>query len=264
MNWTKSTVMSTTLLLFTTALLAQSALDGKWVVNFEKSKFPEAPIMYEVKGGIYQCQSCKPVLKCPADGKDYPVPDSKVGETIAVEVLDSHTVNTIFKTKGKPTAERLKSVSPDAKTMTVKQIVYTLEGKPEKTADLVMNRTAPGAPGSHAISGTWVLDQAASHAAPVIYEFHTGSDGTLHETSPFSECAIRLDGKKYPCKSADGIPTFTSMRPTGPDTYEQVDWSEGKITDVSVIRLSSDHRTMTTVFQDKTYNTTTTYVMEKQ
>jgi len=264
MNWTKSIAINSTLLLFSTALLAQSALDGKWVVNFAKSKFPEDPIMYEVKNGIYQCQSCKPLLKCTADGKDYPVPDSKVGESIAVKVIDSNTVNTIFKTRGKLTTERLKTVSPDGQTMTVKPVFYTLEGKPRKTADLVMKRTAPGAPGSHAISGTWVLDQAASHLTPIVYEFHTASDGMLHETSPFVECVINADGKKYPCKSSDGQPTFMSLRPTGPDTYEEVDWSEGRITDVSVIKISSDHRTITAVDQDKTYNTTTTYVMEKQ
>src|SRR5438045_7694331 len=72
--------------------LAQSAIDGTWKLDPQSVQAPTRQSQYMVKDGMYQCLSCMPRYKVKADGQDQPVAHAPYIDTLAVTIVDDHTV----------------------------------------------------------------------------------------------------------------------------------------------------------------------------
>jgi hypothetical protein len=62
------------------------------VVKPEASQLPKRPEVYSLQNGIYECESCVPKIKANADGKDYPVGGSPYFSSVAIRIVDDHTI----------------------------------------------------------------------------------------------------------------------------------------------------------------------------
>lgn len=80
--------------------MAQSDFDGTWKVDLTKSTMPEKHDVFLLQNGTYKCKTCVPPINVKADGEDHGVPGSPYYDTVALKVLDDHSVETIEKKNG--------------------------------------------------------------------------------------------------------------------------------------------------------------------
>ncbi len=144
--------------LFGDALLAQKGpILGSWTLGVAKSTFPgaaparRAMTFASVPNGIKQSITTTTngnaqvtynlVYTARFDGKDYPADVASSFNTIEVKRLDARTIERIGKTKGQVIETETYTVSPDGRTLSVKQEGQN-DGVPFKTAQ-VFERDLP-------------------------------------------------------------------------------------------------------------------------
>ncbi len=66
------------------------------------------------------------------DGKDHPITGNPNADTISTRKIDDFTGESTFKKGGKVTSTNTRTLSKDAKTLTVVSVGTTLDGKPRK------------------------------------------------------------------------------------------------------------------------------------
>jgi hypothetical protein len=114
---------------------AKDPLEGKWLLNVEKSVFRGSPgpngqlRTYEMSDdGVEKMTATgvssekKPTLvkyEARYDGKDYDMTGSLGGDKISLRRIDALTTESTQKRDGKPTVVAVRKVSADGKTLTV-------------------------------------------------------------------------------------------------------------------------------------------------
>jgi len=78
-------------------LFAQSPFDGSWLIKLDTAQLPKKPNIYLVDKDMYECSTCTPKYKVKADGTDQKVTGHPYYDTVAVKVVDDHTVETTEK-----------------------------------------------------------------------------------------------------------------------------------------------------------------------
>jgi hypothetical protein len=131
-----------------TPVLAQAPnqLFGIWKLNPAKSKFSPGPppksmtITYSPAGfgmkivvdlvpaeGAAQHWEMRPMF----DGAEHPVTGNPDADTISIKrISDTKGESTLKKKGGKPTTVNVRTLSPDAKTLTIETTGTTADGKP--------------------------------------------------------------------------------------------------------------------------------------
>src|SRR5579862_9776295 len=145
------------LLLAPAAVLAASAFDGTWKGRADSVKQTGKPDVFAVADGTYSCSSCTPAIKVKADGSDQKVTGHEYYDTVAVKVVDAHTIERTNKLNGKVTGTGSVTVSADGSTLSGKFTDYT--GEKPATGGYTEKRVAPGPAGAHAVSGSWAQDK---------------------------------------------------------------------------------------------------------
>jgi len=243
-------------------LFAQSPFDGTWMTKLDTAQFPKKPDSYLLNKGMYECGSCVPKYTVKADGIDQKVTGHPYYDTVAVKVVDDHTVEITEKKEGKSMAMDTDTVSSDGNTLTSKFIDQS-EDKPV-TGEAVFARVSKGPPGSHAVSGSWRIDKVNSVSENGLTVTYQGTENGLKMSDPNGESYdAKFDGKDYPIQGDPGH-TLVSLKRIGNDTIEETDKRDGKVVGVAKMTVSSDGKWITVVFTDKQRGTTTTYKMEKQ
>ena len=182
-------------LLLPTAAMAAGPFDGTWKTQLDSIQFSARPDVYTLKQGVYKCSSCLPPVSVKADGTDQKVKGHPYYDTLTVREVDARTVQVTAKLGGKAAYSDSMSVSADGATLT--ETFQDMSGAQAVTATQVSKRIAPGAAGSHAISGSWKTEKVpdiSDVGATTTYKMTP--DGLQMSWNGQSYDA-KFDGKKY-------------------------------------------------------------------
>src|SRR5215475_781136 len=99
------------------AALAASPFDGTWKARVGSMKVTGKPDVFTLADGVFTCATCKPSYRVKADGLDHKVIGHDYYDTVAVTVLDAHSLRVVYKRDGKLTGEGAITVSADGATL---------------------------------------------------------------------------------------------------------------------------------------------------
>ena len=238
-------------------------IDGTWKIDVASAKFPEKPEQILLKDGRYSCSTCVPPYDVKSDGTDQAVAGSKYRDTVAVKIVDQHTVQFSSKKDGKVVSEGTTTVSADGEMMTEAFKSYPPAGQPV-TGKVTSQRVAKGPAGSHAVSGSWRATKAADFSdSGLTVTFKSTPDG-LTMTAPTGESYdAKFDGKDYPIKGDRGG-SMVSLKKVDERTVEETTKRDGKVVGVARIAVAPDGTTLNFAYDDKERGTTMTYQAKKQ
>ncbi|MDA3914411.1 hypothetical protein [Oleiagrimonas sp.] len=242
---------------------AQSAFNGTWKLDpgTVHSTGGEAMII-SLKDGMYHC-NCHPPVTVKADGEDHPVKGDKHVDTVAIKVVDDHTVQETYKKDNKVISTSTITVAADGKTAT-NDFTYS-NGADHATGKAVMKRVAKGAPGSNALAGSWRLDHVES-ATGTTYDpsFKVDGNSVTSSDAAGDSYTATIGGKPVPSMvngKADGT---VSVKRLGKDTLRETYAEDGKVTRTSTMTIAADGKTMKMVVHNIKNGRTTTMTHEKQ
>jgi hypothetical protein len=244
--------------------MAQSAFDGTWKVDLSKVQMPKKPDVLVLKDGVYQCKTCAPAMTVKADGNDHSVTGHPYFDTVAIKIVDDHTIQETDKKDGKVVATSTVTVASDGKTAAVDFTDSSDTNAAPITGKATMARVGAGPTGSHSISGAWrnASIQTLSDNGLVLTYKVEGDQLTM--TTPTGQSySAKMDGTEAPYKGDPGITSVTVMK-TGANAFTETDKREGKPISVAEVKVTPDGKTMNVVVHDKLRQTTTSFAAEKQ
>ena len=244
-----------------TAALAVGPFDGTWKTQADSVQVSGKPEVFELKDGTYKCESCAPAYSVKADGADQKVAPHGYYDTVAVRIVDAHSIEISTKLGGKVIQSGSVSVSPDGSTLT--ESYKDMSGSQVAMFTQTSKRLAAGPAGSHAISGSWKVDKLPelSDTASTI-SYRMTADGFQMQWNGQSYDA-KFDGKKYLTANDPGK-TWVSLKKLSNETVEETDSRDGKVTDVIRMTVSADGKSMSVVDEDQAHGTTVRYRLNKQ
>jgi hypothetical protein len=252
--------------LFVPALAsAQSVLDGTWKLDMNKVDFSKKPDVFVLQNGMYACKTCTPPYDIKADGTDQAVSGHPYYGTIAIKVVNDHSIEETDKKNGKVVGTSTTTVSPDGKTL---MFTFTdssnTNGGPPVTGKGEAVLVAKGPAGSNAISGSWRTTKIEGLSDNAIEWTYKVSGDMLAMTNPTGQSyTAKLDGTEAPMKGDPGV-TSVQVKMIGKDTLEETDKRDGKVIAVVKFTVEKDGKTAKTSFDDKLQNRTTTATATKQ
>jgi hypothetical protein len=221
--------------------LASGAFDGTWKVSLDHVQLSKKPSAYVLAGGEYTCSTCGPAYTIKADGTDQKVAAHPGFDTESIAVTDDHTVKTVDKLKGKTVATSTDTLSADGTTDTVESTDFT--GAQPSSLKLLRTRVSSGAPGSHALSGSWLDSKVLALEGPSYTTTYGITDDGFAMSSNGQSYEAKFDGKKYP---VTGDPTHTQVvvKKLAADEVQESDYQQGKLIWIGHFKVSADGKTL--------------------
>jgi hypothetical protein len=245
------------LLLLPVAALAKDPFEGTWKARMDSFKTTGAPDVFELKDGTFSCKSCAPPYSIKADGTLQKTPENAYRDMVSFKSTSPSSAEWIVQKAGKPISKIELSVSADGKVLTQDSTNYA--GATPTTFKGTANRVAPGAAGSHAVSGSWQnATLASASAAALTTEIAATPNGLKYESNGTTVDA-KFDGKEYETMGDPGH-TMVTLKRINDHEIEETDRSDGKVADVIHWKVSDDGKTLSLSDEDKLHNTTTTFV----
>ena len=244
--------------------MAQSAFDGTWKVDLSKVQMPKKPDVLLLKDGVYQCKTCVPAITVKADGNDHSVTGHPYFDTVAVEVVDDHTIHETDKKGGKVVATSTLTVAPDGKTASVDFTDSSDTDAAPITGKATMARVSAGPAGSHSISGAWrnaSIQTLSDNGLVLTYKVDGNQLNMTTQTG--QSYSAKMDGTEAAYKGDPGITSVTVIK-TGTHTFTETDKRDGMPVSVAQVKVAPDGKTMDVVVHDKLRQTTTSFAAEKQ
>ena len=244
---------------------AQSALNGTWKIDMSKVDFPKKPDVFVLQKGMYSCKSCVPPYTIKADGKDYVVKGHPYYDTVAIKVVDDHTIEETDKKDGKEVSTSTSTVLPDGDTINFSfNDSSNTNGGPAVSGRGEATRVAKGPAGSNAISGSWRTTgiQGLSENATTFTYKVSGEEITMVAKTGQTYTA-KLGGPDAPMSGDPGV-TSVSVKMAGANTLEETDKRKGKVIGVFTMTVAADGKTAKGSFDDKLQKRTTAFVATKQ
>jgi hypothetical protein len=230
------------------AIFAQSLFDGTWRPDPQRPGPDEKPDVLTLSNGMYECQSCRPPYRVAADGQDHAVSGNPRFDTVAITIVDSHTVLKTARRNGAIVVESRTVVAADGNSKTETQTVAGVGPRPFHFAAKA-TRVTPAAAGSHALSGSWRVLEAdlVNHDEDTTYRV---ADGTLTMNDRMGRSfAVKLDGTVAPYRGDDRY-TGVAARWIDDRTIEESDRNGDSVVLVAQWQVEPDGRTMHVRFDD--------------
>jgi hypothetical protein len=244
----QSALLGTAFFLTTAAAFAVSPFDGTWRPDPERGDPNGKPDEYVLSGGNYECRSCTPPYRIPADGQDHPVAGNSMYDSLSVKIIDNRTTSKVAKKGGTTIAETRGTVSADGNSLVEQQKLFFMGPKP---VELTSKSTRAGQEpvGNPAISGKWrrIETDLTNHDEDTTLRV---ADQTVSMTDHMGRSfQAKLDGTDAPYK---GSPEFTSVsvKLINPSTLEESDKNAGKVVKISTWSVDPDGKTMHARFDD--------------
>ncbi len=241
---------------------AADPFDGTWKIEISQpqtSQGEDAVVL--LQNGTFQCISCNPKISIKADGTDQAVPpETKEYDMMAIKAIDDKATETTAKKDGRVVHRSKNTISADGKTSTIEITSYPEPGKQSFTYKLTYIRIAEGPPGSHAISGTWRMQNLN---AALTVTIKSTPDGLISSGPAGQSFEAKFDGKDYPIKGA-AAGTTVSLNRVNERAIDQTNKQSGKVVAVTHMTVSADGKTMTIVSENKEQGATTTLTATKQ
>ncbi|ULU25153.1 hypothetical protein [Dyella terrae] len=252
------------LLLCPLGAMADGPFDGTWKIDMSKVQMPKKPDVLVLKDGMYACKTCVPPVSIKADGQDHPITGHPYLDSIAIEVVDAHTVKETDKKGGKVVATTTTTVAPDGKAAHFEFSDSSNTNGAPVTGNGELKQVAAGPAGSHAISGSWVTATIANMSDNGTELTYKEEGGVLDMTTPTGQSyAAKLDGTEAPYKGDPGINSVT-VKQAGKLSMVETDKRGGKVVGVLTSTVSADGKHMSMIFDDKLRNRTMSFVAVKQ
>src|SRR5450631_2684715 len=238
---------------------SQSPLDGTWKVDLSKVQLPSKPDVYVLMDGIYQCRSCKPPYRVKADGADHAVTGHPYYDTVAISVIDDHSIQETDKKAGKVVATSKTTIAPDGNTLTFEFSDSSDTNAEPVTGSGTATRVAKGPPNSSPISGSWHTTSFKSISDNGL-TFTCKIDGdTLTMTNPTGQSyTAKMDGSVAPFKGDPGI-NSVSVKKKGDNGMVETDSRNGNVISISTNTVSADGKTMNIAVEDKLRGTSMSF-----
>jgi hypothetical protein len=241
---------------------AAGPFDGTWKIEISQpqtSQGEDAVLL--LQNGTFQCISCNPKINIKAEGTDQAVPpETKEYDMMAIKAVTDKSTETTAKKDGRVVSRTKNTISADGKTSTIEITNYPESGKQPFTYRLTYIRVAEGPPGSHAISGTWRMQNLS---AALMVTMKSTPDGLMSSGPTGQSFDAKFDGKDYPVKGA-APGTTISLSKVNERAIDQTSKQNGKIVEVTHMTVSADGKTMTIALENKEQGTTTTLTATKQ
>jgi len=251
----------------TTIVAAQSPFDGTWKTDPSKTQYSgQKPFVQVLQNGVFQRTSATgEKFNAKADGTDQPgPPEAKTRyDTVAYKVVDDKTIEITEKKNGKVVLSAKLTVPADGKMMTIEGTQYPGAGKQPVIYKVICTRIAAAPPGSHAISGTWQMQNVNLPENMLLSTYKSTPNGLMMSNPNGESVDAKFDGKDYPVKGAAPGNTV-SLTKVNKRSIDQTRKRDGKITSVDHMTVSADGKTMTTKSENKETGTTSTLIAIKQ
>jgi hypothetical protein len=252
------------LLLFPLAAMAEGPFDGTWKIDMSKVQMPKKPDVLVLKDGMYECKTCVPPVSIKADGQDHAVSGHPYLDSIAVQVVDAHTIKETDKKGGKVVATTTMTAAADGKTAQFEFNDSSNSSGAPVTGNGQMKQVAAGPAGSHPISGSWVTANIANMSDNATQITFKEEGGMLSMNAPTGQSyQAKLDGTEAPYKGDPGI-SSVMVKKTGKMSMVETDKRDGKVVAVLTSTVSADGKTMDVHLDDKLRNRSMQFVAVKQ
>jgi hypothetical protein len=242
--------------------VAAGSIDGTWVADTDSVQFDQKPDEYLLQGGQYSCKSCDVPYTVAADGAFHPV-SLPYADSMAVKVIDDHTVQRTAKKGGRQVGETKMTVSGDGNTLTGSFTDTSVANAPPGKGEFTETRVGPAPTGAHAVSGQWKPAKLANFNAEQLTTTYKLDGDTLHMTSPSGySYDAKLGGPDVPIKGdISGASASVMKLPDG--SYQETDKRAGKVINVTTFTVGSDGK-LHVVGEDKMNGSKITYTATKK
>lgn len=226
-----------------------SIFDGTWRPDPQRPDPDGPPDDLLVDDGFYECRSCQPPYRVPADGQDHPVEGSPRFDAVAVTVVDDRTVRRVTRRDGRLITDSVVIVSADGRSKVETQTV-TDSGPIPLVLEIESRRVGGPTRGAHPLSGRWQVVELdlVNHDEDTTYRI---VDDTLTMQDRMGRSFVaRLDGTPSDYR---GDPRFTSVSVRWLDdrTIEETDRNGNEVVLVMEWRVEADGATMHVRFDDR-------------
>jgi len=244
-----------------------SPFDGTWRPRYEPPGPDAMPEVQSLVAGFFECRSCHPAFRVPADGQAHAVDANPRFDSLEVTVADDRTVRLTGRRDGAVTYQSTMDVAADGDHLTetytavmpvgdrLVPITSHVRGDNDGGSQMVMFRTVSArvgskAPGAHLVSGSWrVLEmELLNHDEDTTYRL---ADGRLSMSDRLGRSyTARVDGTIAPYL---GDPRFTgvSVRQIDERTIEESNLSGDAVVQVTTWHVDPDGQTMHVRFDDR-------------
>ncbi len=239
---------------------AAGPFDGAWKMRTSTLQVSGRPESYELKDGVFRCATCSPPDSVKADGTDQKVGGHSYYDTLAVRIVDAHTVVQTFKLGGKPIMEDTMVVSTDGQRLT--EAYQDLSGAKASAFSQESARVTTGSAGSHSLAGSWRLDKVpvASDLSTTVEYTMTSGRLQMHYNGMAYDAPF--DGTPVP-RTGDPGKTSISLKRLAEKSIEETRSRGGKAMAVTKLTVADDGKTMAVVDQDLSTGTTMRYTMDR-
>ncbi|MBV9551044.1 MAG: hypothetical protein JO256_15355 [Alphaproteobacteria bacterium] len=247
------------LALFSFPALADG-IDGTWKADLGSTKLPKKPDVYVVGGGNFSCKTCTPAFNIKADGKDQAVKGSPYFDSAAV-TLGDHKVTEVDKKGGKTVTTTETVIAADGKSAT-QSFTDTSASTTPVTGKVMLTRAAPGAKGSHPMSGSWHVASYSGISDNGLTITYKSGGGMLSMSTPAGQSySAKLDGTPAPYKGDPGT-DMVSVKMAGKSVVE-TDMRGGKPIAVYTTTPSADGKSLSIKSENKLKGTSMIFTAKK-
>jgi len=189
--------------------MAQNGFDGTWKGDVSSAQMPKKPDVYVLKDGMYSCKTCAPAYTIKADGTDQAVTGHPYFDTVAIKVVDDHTIQETDKKAGKTVTTSSVTVAPDGKTATFEFTDSSNTNAAPVTGKGTSKQVAKGPAGSHATSGSWITTSFASLSDNgVTVTYKTDGDMLTMSNPTGQSYTAKWTAPKRPSKAIRALPAL--------------------------------------------------------
>ncbi len=251
-------------LLVPACAFAQNAFSGTW--KMDPASLQESggkPMVMSFKDGMYTDDDT-PAVSIKADGQDHAVSGHPSFDTVALKVIDDHTVERTQKKDGKPVWSGTFNVAADGKTATGESTMYK-DGSAAGKSKMTFDRVGKAPSGSNAAAGSWRMGKLISADADSMMDtYNVDGDKIDYKNANGNSYTATIGGKAVPFME-NGKPSGTiTVKRMGKDTLRETVEKDGKTRFTSTMTISPDGKSMKTSNHSPKGGTTQTWVSHKQ
>lgn len=221
---------------------AQSAFNGTWETQLNSIKGMGKPLVIQLKDGMFVDNS-PPAIRIKADGQEHPVSGHPGFDSMAVKVVNDHTIEITQQKNGKETLSETVTAAPGGKTATFE--FTDKSGSAPVTGKGVVERVAQAPAGSNAVAGSWKFghwEDLSANARESTYKVDARQVSFSNPTG--DSYTAEIGGKPVPLKSSSEDGTMVAVSQVGKDGLRETYTRDGKVVRTSTMTVSPDGKTM--------------------
>lgn len=213
-------------------------INGTWKADINSVQFDQKPDEFLLQAGQYSCKTCTPSYTVSADGAFHSV-SLPYADSMAVKVIDDHSIQRTSKKGGRQTGETKVVVSADGNTLTGEFTDTSVQNSPAGKGVFTDTRVGPTIAGAHAVSGQWKPTKLANFNAESLTVTYKVDGDTVHFSSPSGYAYdAKIGGSEVPIKGDIGGTTATLTK--SGNSYVETDKRGGKAISVTTFSVGAD------------------------